>query len=466
MTTSRRDFLLGSGAAGLGCGCARRPRVEPGAKVVIVGAGFAGIGAARALRKAGYATEIVEARDRIGGRAWTKETTPAPVDLGASWLHSGAKNALAGLARESGLAFNISDYNNVDVFGLSGSMVEKKPITQVYEELDIADRFKSQLFWPYLRWRLGGGASGRSIGDVWEEAVAGEVDALSGEAYRMILETQYAVPLHEEAMESLFLGGEQLPNHEWFMTGGMQTFADYLAKDLQVRLSTHVREIEWSRGAARIVTNNGEIEAAAVVLTVSAGLLKRQAIRLTPGLPADARAALDRLGMGLLNKIALSYPSVSWPVDSEYFVLAGGELPAIIANHPVYSGAPVLLGLTGGATSRRLETMSDEEAAARLHRDFERALGLKLPEPDGAAVTRWASDPLAGGSYSHRKPGARLDEGDILARPVDDTLFLAGEAIVSDDDAGNVSGAYRSGQRAAAQIAGLSAPKKRNAILV
>lgn len=466
MATNRRRFLLGSGAAALGGGCAARPRVEPGAKVVIVGAGFAGIGAARVLQKAGYDVEIIEARSRVGGRAWTTDAMPEPVDLGASWLHFGTENALAGLARKSGVAFDVSDYDNVDVFGLAGTSVQKKPITQVYSEVDITDRIEEHLFWPYLRWRLGGGSSGRSIGDVWDAVIAGKVDALSGDAYRMILETQYAVPLHEEAMESLFLGGEQLPNHEWFMTGGMQTFAEYLAQDLPVRLSTHVKEIEWRRGAARVATDKDDIEAAAVVLTVSAGLLKRQAIRLTPGLPGDARAALDRIGMALLNKIALSYPSVSWPVDREYFVLAGGELPAIIANHAAYSGAPLLLGLTGGAVSRRLEAMSDEEAAGRLHRDLERALGRKLPEPESVVATRWASDPLAEGSYSHRKPGARLDEDDVLARPVDDTLFLAGEAIVPDDDVCNVSGAYRSGQRAAAQIAGLAGPKGRGAILV
>lgn len=452
--------MLAGAAAGLAfAGCEQRPVVEPGGRVIVIGAGFAGIAAARRLKSAGRDVTILEARDRIGGRALTDKSGHVPVDLGASWLHYGERNALAAAARNSGVDFNVSDYDNASAFDLKGGGAIPMPMVDVQRDIAIERRLGPALFWPNLRWRAGqaiaAAGSGRSIGDLWRSEVAGRVGSLQEDAYRVIMETAYAAPLDEVALESLFLGGEEISNGEWFMTGGMQAFAEHLASGLDVRLSTRVTEVEWSPKGAVVRTETDEMSTDAVVLTVSVGLLKAGSIKISPALPASHQAALDRLGMALLNKIALFYPSIDWPAEEEYWVLANGEFPSIIANHCRYSGAPLLLALTGGATSRAVETLEDDEVVGRLHRAIEHAHGRRIVEPERAIVTRWASDPLALGSYSHRRLGANLLEDEILARPIGGVLFLAGEAIVPDADICNVSGAYRSGWRAASQIVGL-----------
>ncbi len=461
MSLSRRQILVG-GAAGLALSanaCQMRPRLDPGSSVLVVGAGFAGIGAARDLQRAGYEVTILEAQNRIGGRAKTVSTFGTPLDLGASWLHYGEDNVLAPLARQSGIGFHVSDYDKATTFDLGSDPVAQRDIRDVYRDVDIEARFENVLTGSYLRWRAGRlwGAmgSGRSIHDAWQAAMS-DVGAFNADTYRVIMETQYAVPLEEEAIEMMYLGSEALPNHEWLMTGGMQAFAEWLASDLSIQLDTTVSEIAWDESGAWVTSNRGDFNADAVVLTTSVGLLKSGSIRLTPGLPQAHRRALNRVGMALLNKIALKYPAIDWPMDDEFWVLVNSELSGIVMNYSVASGTPVLIALTGGNDSRAVEALSDEAAAGSVHRALEKAFGRRISEPEATLVTRWASDPFALGSYSHRKPGANLNEDNILARPIDDRLFLAGEAIVDDYDVCNVSGAFTSGRRAARQIIGRS----------
>ncbi len=455
MGVSRRH-ILAAGAGAL-AGCAHRPRLAPGSHVIVVGAGFAGIGAARALQQGGYSVTVLEARGRIGGRAFTSTAFAAPVDLGASWLHRGRDNALAPLAARSGVSHHASNYDKATVFDLGGDPVRSRAVIDVKNAVTIESRFEGALAGAYVRWRaaglFGAAGSGRSVADAFDKAMRG-VDPLDAQTYRILMETQFAVPLEEEAIEALFLSAQVQPNFEYFMTGGMQRFAEWLARDLKIMLDTKVSDIEWSQAGVNVQTQAGMFRADAVVLTISVGLLKSGAIRLAPGLPESHARALDRIGMALLNKVALQYPSAAWPMGDEYWILANGDLPCIVANQGAYSGAPILVALTGGRVSRSLEAMDDEEIAGRLHRDIARAHGRGLPEPEGVAVTRWAADPLAMGSYSHRRPGANLREDNILARPIDDRLFLAGEAIIDDWDVCNVSGAFRSGQNAARRIAG------------
>lgn len=455
----RRDMLTGSAAsvalaALVGCRN-RRPPLGPGARVVIVGAGFAGIGAARMLSSAGLRPLILEARTRVGGRAWTDGRFGAPVDLGASWLHRGDRNALAASARRSGIRFHLSDYDSATVFGLDTDPVRRVPVTDIHADLDLESRLRKTAFWPYLDWRIrsfvGARGGDRSVGELVDAALGAGADPLGAAVARITMGVEYAIPLEEEGAASLFLGEAGRPNHEYFMTGGMQTFAAWLAQGLDIRLGETVRGIAWEPGRANIRTDRGAYEADAVILTSSVGLLKAESIMLEPGLPAGHLRALERLDMGLLNKVALRFPRIAWPMSKEYFVLAGGELPCIVANHAVYSDAPILLALTGGASSRRVEQLADREVAGLILRDLGRAFGRPLPEPEEVLVTRWGSDPLALGSYSHRRLGANLREDDLLAEPIGDTLYLAGEAIIHDGDLCNVSGAYRSGRLAAAR---------------
>ncbi len=460
--TSRRTFLTGALGAGLGtsllgCGRGPRPLIDKGGKIVIVGAGFAGIGAARELKAAGYEVEILEARARIGGRAHTSTALGSNVDLGASWLHYGKNNHMAMLALESRVPFFISDYRTSAAFNLDADTVEGFNVREARSSYNLEKRFYEVLGDDYARWeagrRFGAAGSGKSIEDIWPALMDG-VDPLVADAYRLIMESQYGLPLSEQAMEMMYLGGDSFNNFEWLMTGGMQNFARWLAKGIPIRTGVKVTEISWTQQGAELATTAGAMSADAVILTCSVGLLKSGAIKLSPGLPKDHLTALGRLTMALLNKIVLKYPGVSWPTDSQHWMMLGGDMPCFVSNHASWSKAPILNGAIGGAMAREMKNWTDEEAAGRLHRVIEKAMVRRLPDPESFLVTRWSKDPLALGAYSGRLPGANLNEDNILARPIDNRLFLAGEAIIDDYDVCNASGAFRSGQRAADQIKG------------
>ena len=457
---TRRTLLLGAAGATVGAAVGTtsvRPMSKAGSgrHIVVVGAGFAGIGASRALAARGDRVTVLEGQDRIGGRALTSSEMASPVDLGASWLHTGAQNPLASLARQSGVRFDVTDYQTATTYDLSAESARARPFASIYPNTDLDRRLNQTLGLPYLRWWIGrvfaAAGSGRSVGDVWRAAIVGKVDPLVEGAYRLMLETTFAAPLDDIAVESLFQNREGIANHEWFMTGGMQRFADYLATGLDIRLATRVTEIGWDAAGALVNTEAESIACDAVVLTVSIGLLKSGAIRLTPGLPQRHRDALDRMRMGLLNKVALQFPDIAWPINAHYLGIIGGAIPTVIANHASYSGQPILMAITGGDTARRVETWSDDEVVSRLLNSLERALGRRLPAPEKTLVTRWASNPWTLGSYAYSAPGANALEANLLAQPIDGRLFLAGEAIATSAP-GTVHAAFGSGQRAAAQL--------------
>lgn len=459
MPLTRRTLLQGALAAPIvvsTSACERGNLIEPGARIIVVGAGFAGIAAARDLDAAGYEVIVLEARGRVGGRALSDESLGLPIDMGASWLHFGDRNPLAPFARESGIAFNVSDYENATIFGKDGL---KAPAAEVFANVAIDERLEGALLWPYLRWRagqmFGASGSGRTVNDVWQEAVHGHVAPLDEAAFRIILETQFAAPLDEVAVEVFFQDEEALPKGELFLTGGMQNLAAWLARGLDIRFGQDVRAIRWTADNATVETDAHNMECAGVVLTCSVGVLKSGDIALDPGLPKAHREVLDRLDMGLLNKIALRFPTPQWLNNEEFAVLTEGSLPSIVVNHHVYSGEPILLALTGGKTAQLLEEQNADTSVAALIRGIEAATGKRLIEPEDYAVWSWGTDPFALGSYVHHVPGANLAEGETLAEPVDRRLFLAGEALAG-ENYGTVAGAWLSGRRAAASIAGKS----------
>ncbi|TVS19531.1 MAG: FAD-dependent oxidoreductase [Gammaproteobacteria bacterium] len=465
---NRRHFLYGSvaamaaasslGTASLKSASASAPRVAPGARVLVIGAGFAGIGAARALALDGYTPLIVDARDRIGGRAWSHTDLGTSVDLGAAWLHGGDDNPLKPHAQQLQIPWHPADYGNGRRIDLRGDVIGVAELADSMGAPALQARLADGLFWAWLRWRLGrlvnASGSGRSLAEHWEVAFAGAPDA-DACALRGAMESYFAAPLDEIALESLFVGegDELLPSTERLMTGGMQRLAEGLATNLDVRLDTIVERLEWSPGRVTAITTDGEIEAEAAVITASVGLLQQSRPQLSPALPDTHRSALNRLAMGLLNKIVLRYPHRTWDDGEEYLALCGSRLASVVINYGSHGGAPILVGMLGGQRARDVEGMSNDKAVGLLHAELRRILGANLPEPDAAIVTRWGQDPWSLGSYSFLPVGARGNEAQTLAEPVADTLFLAGEAIDT-GGYGAAHNAWRSGLRAARQISG------------
>ncbi|NJN93924.1 MAG: FAD-dependent oxidoreductase [Anaerolineales bacterium] len=170
-------------------------------------------------------------------------------------------------------------------------------------------------------------------------------------------------------------------------------------------------------------------------------------------MPASKTAAIRRLGMGLLNKTYLRFPEAFWDDEHDLLGYIGerkGEWAEWL-NIYKYTGQPILLGFNAGRYGRQIEKLSDEQIVGAAMNTLRAIYGNDVPDPTASLITRWASDPLAGGSYSYLPPGATEADREALAEPVAERLFFAGEATASDYPA-TVHGALLSGRRAAAEI--------------
>jgi monoamine oxidase len=185
--------------------------------------------------------------------------------------------------------------------------------------------------------------------------------------------------------------------------------------------------------------------------------LKQGSVTFQPELPASKNAAIARLGMSVLNKCYLRFPSVFWDRRPEllgYVNSARGQWCAWL-NMFHYTRQPVLVGFNSGSFGEQLESLSADACTASAMSVLRKIYGASIPEPNGVRITRWKSDPFTFGSYSHLPPGAGARDYDLLQASVGGRLFFAGEATSREYPA-TVHGAWLSGRKAAKEIAGVN----------
>ncbi len=467
---SRRRSLLSGLLAGLAAGCAQMPgamRAAQGKRVLVIGAGFAGLSAARALRQSGMDVVVLEARSRPGGRVLTDRSLGFPIDLGPSWLHGGPHNPLKALAEGSGIATQVTNYANFRFTNASsGQRLQVAPTDLLDTAQKFNDVMSSASLWGTLH-ASNAATRGLSVADVFEAAVRrieerdGPIDRGVVALQRWVLESNLAAPLEEVGAAALLddsdtgAGDAVLPLDDRLVTAGMDRLIALLVLDLDIRYSQVVQAITWRPGAVTVGTAGTQWQADYVVVTLPIGVLAHGSVRFDPPLPASIAEPMSRLRMGLLNKICLTFPYAFWDQRADFLTFYSSPAPLYYAwlNLMRYGSTPALIGFTSGRMARAVETMTHEALVDRLMRRMRAARGVRLPEPLAVRVSHWASDPYARGSYSYPGIGASGSDRSQLARPVDDTLFFAGEATHRDDPA-SVHGAWWSGLRAAKQILG------------
>ena len=464
---AQRRRILASALAALAAGCAPlAPPPAPRARVLVIGAGFAGLSAARALRQSGVEVTILEARNRVGGRVLTDRSAGMPVDLGPSWLHAGPKNPLKEMAESARIATQVTDYSSFRFTSVDATqrlLVARGDVLGPARK--ISGALESMGLWAELiadREAFGG----LSVADAFNQAVRrvqernGPIDAGVVALQRWVLESNLAAPLEEVGLAALLAESETddvsdlLPSDDRYVTGGMDSLTNLLALDLDIRLAQVVRRIEWQPGAARVITDTAQWNADAVVVTVPVGVLAAGDIGFFPALPAEFTGPLGRLRMGLLNKVFLKFPTQFWDPTVDFLTIYSNPPPLCYAwlNLARYTGQPALIGFTSGSMARQVERMSDDEIVNRIMRRQRAAVGPKR-DPEVVRITRWSADPFARGSYSFPGVGASVKDRQRLTVPVSGTLFFAGEATHRDDPA-SVHGAWWSGLRAARQVLG------------
>jgi monoamine oxidase len=398
---------------------------------VIVGAGAAGIAAARRLVQAGQRVLVLEARNRTGGRAVTDQSLGVPADLGAAWLHFAAENIWTSLAEEAGFSVLRTEPG----WGAAAGIGARMP--------SAAERDAAQS--GYLRYYdliESAAAAGRdvSLGDV-----------LPDDAYRPRFDATmtWAVGTESRKVSTLDLARYAESDDNWAVREGLGAVVTAAAAQLPVRLGSTVTAIDWSGPALRIDCSDGRVEARAAIVTLPTSVLARDAVRFTPSLPHAYTEAFNALPLGVVNKVFFRLGAGQFAdMPSQYFI--GTDRTSRTCSfqmHPAQQ--PLLCAYFGGDLSWELEQRDELAAFARdeLRRthgaDFVQALGASL-------ATSWGMDPQARGSYSAALPGmAHCRE--ILGRPVSPQLLFAGEAC-SLHHYGTLYGAWLSGVAAAEQL--------------
>ena len=410
-------------------------------RILVIGAGLAGLAAAREFSRHGHDVTILEGRDRIGGRLWTSSQWPdLPVDLGASWIHGVDGNPLSKLADEINAVRLETSYDRSVVYHSNGqplSAADEKRLealkqqveqllqqAQQQQEKDCSVRAALSVFsvtlsrqeTDWLNFILSG---------TLEQEFAGSADQLS--AF-----------WHDS--DKVFAGEDVL------FAKGYQLISNYLAASLQIKLAEVVQAIHWDATGVQVTTSKQRWQADQVLVTVPLGVLKNNQLQFNPPLPPAKSAAIRSLGMGVLNKCYLRFDRAFWPDDVdwlEYISPRHGEWTEWVSLLRT-TGKPVLLGFNAANQGRAIEALTDPQIVDSAMATLRTIFGNQIPAPQSYQITRWASDPFSYGSYSFLPVGATPAMRQHLAAPLGQQVFFAGEAT-HPDYAGTAHGAYLSG---------------------
>ena len=431
--------------------------------IVIIGAGAAGLAAARELSVSGLSVIILEARDRIGGRINT-HFDAWPIELGAEFVHG------------------------------------KPP-----ETLQIVERAHLKLQQlPNLHWHLHNGVLTKSS-EFWSKVEAAMDDmsdyAGSDESFAEFLD-HYKRKTHVEDIDSiatLYVEGFHAAHADQISVHGLNKTnkaAEEIEDDKQFRvengyapivqslhdeavaagatfhLNTIVEEVRWQRNEVEVSTSgSGKFKARKLIVTLPLTLLQSSGeqtarVRFTPAL-SETESAANRLAMGQVAKVVLRFREPFWEdltlrsedgdtvdlKDLTFIHAASESLPTWWTQFPVRT--PLLVGWAGGTRADRLSLESDDalldhafESLSHIFRTSKTVLEQELAE---FYTHNWHRDPFSAGAYSYIPVGG-LDAQAQLARPLDDTLFFAGEATNTEGHHGTVHGAIATGLRAAREV--------------
>lgn len=441
----RRTLLAALAALTASPSCAARAR----GRTIVIGAGVAGLAAARALTDAGQEVEVIEARSRIGGRVWTSRLWPdLPVDMGASWIHGTRGNPLTDLADRAGARTVVTSYDRsltLDADGRSldfdrvlapaARLVEIAQTAAAAEDVDVS---LAHAIERSSAWQRADRAMRRRV-RAWINST---------------VEHEYAGDWTEVSAQR-FDEGEAFSGEDVLFPAGYDRIATYLARGLTLRLGQAVTALAPRGTGVAVTLGSGEVLTAdRAIITVPLSVLRAGQIRLAEALAPDRQAAIDSLGMGLLNKCWLRFDRVAWPDDVDWIGWLGprdGHWAEWISLAGV-TGAPVLAGFNAASAAHEIEDLDDAATRDAAHQALRAMFGSDFPAPLDAQVTRWSRDALALGSYSFNAVGTGAASRQTLGgTDWDGRLVFAGEAT-SASHPGTVHGALLSGLEAAAGV--------------
>jgi len=397
-------------------------------EVVIVGAGAAGIAAARRIVDARIDCLVVEARPRLGGRAWTiNDRSGCAIDLGCGWLHSATRNPWREIAELQGRPIEKTPppwmRPSAPIgFPLSEQIAFLKAQQEFHQRLDSLPEEKPDVaaatfLEPHSRWN-------------------GLINAVS----------TYVSGAELDRVSARDFGRYADSGVNWRVVGGYGTVIASHGHNLPVMLASPVRSIDHSGRRLTLETPNGVVTADIVIIAVPSAVLAVEAIRFNPPLPAKTEAAAG-LPLGLADKLFLSL-SDAQEFDKESRLFGRTDRSGTGVYHVRPFGRAQIEAYFGGRLAADLEAAGDSAFADFAIGELVGLLGSNFARRvKPLNLHRWGDDPFSRGSYSYALPG-KADCRAELAAPVDDRLFFAGEAC-SRTDYSTAHGAYLTGVAAA-----------------
>ncbi|KAL3649637.1 hypothetical protein CASFOL_006040 [Castilleja foliolosa] len=459
-------FLVSHGYINFGVAPAIRDRilVKPSRQnVIVVGAGLAGLAAARQLMSFGFEVTVLEGKTYAGGRVCTKNwlsgNGTVAVDLGGSVLTGILGNPLGILARQLSFTLYKVREDKCPFYEVDGTPVDPNMDNRVFSSYNkLLDKLNE------VR---------QSMGDVSQyislkAALETFREAFNEEELKLfnwhLANLEFANASLIPMLSFAFWDQDDrfdMEGDHCFLPGGNGRLVEALAENINIHYGKTVEAIHYNSDGVQVTVAGCQTYKGDMVLcTVPLGVLKSRTINFTPELPQRKLDAIMRLGFGLLNKVALLFPHVFWRRDTDTF----GHLSAHPSNRGeffmFYSYAnvaegPVLVAFIAGEAAYRFEnedpTVSVNKVLQILKGIYE-PQGIKVPDPLQTHCTRWGSDPFTRGSYSNVAVGSSGDDYDILAENVGNgRLFFAGEAT-SKRYPSTMHGALLSGFREAAYM--------------
>ncbi len=415
---------------------------ENKSRVIVIGAGISGVAAASELQKKGFEVIVLESRNRIGGRMWTDNSLGLPLDMGAAWIHSPIGNPITTLAKQANCKLYEMNDESIAVYDKNGKQIDddlmgeyqkkyEKLLDKIEKESTDSESFKQAILrlQPEIMKDL---VMVYQLSAYEEFDCGGDIEFISAKYWR-----------NDEVFE-----GEDV-----IVASGYQSIVAMLAQKLTIKLNNIVTKIDYTNEVIKISTTQGEFKADIVLVTVPLGVLKKGAIQFLPALPAKKLAAIQQVGVGSVNKVALLFDKPFWNIQVQYI----GHVSEVkgkynyFINMRTISEANVLVTFGFGDYGKELDTQTDAEIEKDVMVVLRKIYGNEIPNPKKILVTRWGKDEFTHGCYSFMTSKTKPQDYKTLGESVDDKLFFAGEHT-SVAYRATVHGAYLSGLEAAKSI--------------
>jgi monoamine oxidase len=423
--------------------------------VVILGAGMAGLAAARSLLERGVRVIVLEARSRVGGRVFSCASENAQViELGAEFIHGRAPE-LWSLITESGV--EVTERNKSQFREHHGRVVEDDNThdTTPFEALDELENFEGEDI-PFAKW-----LAASDIRDDDAQALLNYVEGFNAaDANRIGVVALGAQQRAEDVIEG---------DRSWHVQSGYTSLAEYLATEIkqlggEIRLNSEALGMRWRAGAVDIDTEHQIIRAAKCVITLPLGVLQA-GFNIVPEPPAISAAR--RLAMGHAVRFTMLFRHRWW---EGLTTTPGGDVKPMSflftpqrdvkvwwTAHPELEALPTMTGWVGGPAAKELSNQTAQQLGHSACILLASAFGVTPEHIQAQLVTtvahNWSEDRFSQGAYSYVPAGA-IDAPAIMATPQSGTLFFAGEHTDVTGHWGTVHAAIRTGLRAAAQVLG------------